>query len=430
MRTHIAVQLLLLFVSMATVLVAAEDTLRISRKEAEALFLNNNLDLIAQKLAIQQAEAQIVQAKLWPNPEFSLDEVNLWTTKNQLSSGERIPPLFGDFGRNREFTAELSQLIETGGKRRKRVAMESVGRDMASVYFGQLLRELKTQLRKAFVELSYRQSYLDILKTQRVALDQLLLSFEKQFQQGNLNRQELIRLRALRLELNQQIVESKKEVHASQKDLMVLLHLPAGYYLKAEPEEIAPTSHLNMLRLESLVASAQAGRPDGRISSLGEEWAKKKYDYEYALRKPDWTLGMNYDRGGNFLLNFLGFGVKVDVPVFNRNQGAILESKIGIEKSKVEVQQTNKIIEAEVASAFRNLQISLAAFESLDANYQLELDTVFSNYTAHFARREINLVEYLDFFDAYIANKRTLLLTRKQLLDDWEELAFVTATDL
>lgn len=308
MRTHIAVRLFCLFASMAPLLGAAEDTLRVSRKEAEALFLNNNLDLIAQRLTIQQAEAQIIQAKLWPNPEFSLDEVNLWTTKNQLSSGERIPPLFGDFGRNREFTAELSQLIETGGKRRKRIAMESVERDIASVYFSQLLRELKTQFRKSFVELSYCQSYLEILQGQLRALDQLLFSFEKQYQQGNLNKQEVFRLRALRLELNQQIVESQKEVHAGQKDLMVLLHLPSGYYLLAEQEESTPVDRLKMLTLGGLIAGAQAGRPDGRISLLEEDRARKKYDYEYAKRKPDWIVGMNYDRGGIFCLISLALG--------------------------------------------------------------------------------------------------------------------------
>ena len=40
------------------------------------------------------------------------------------------------------------------------------------------------------------------------------------------------------------------------------------------------------------------------------------------------------------------------------------------------------------------------------------------------------MVEYLDFFDAYISNKRTILVTLKQLLDNREELSFVTASDI
>ena len=430
-KAHIAsIIFLLSFLVFEKVSVAAEDTLRISQKQAEALFLNNNLDLVAQKLSIQQAEAQVIQAKLWPNPEFSLDEVNLWATRNQLSSGETIPPLIGNFGKNREFTAELSQLIETGGKRRKRIALESVSRDISFEYFSELLRELRTQLRKNFYELSFQQSYLSVLNGQLSALDQLLASFERQYAQGNLGKQELFRLKALRLELNQQMLESQREVHAAQKDLGILLNIPASRYLVADVDQNPAFDSLNTLSLEQLIATALANRPDGRISLLEQKWSEKKYDYEYAQRKPDLTLGMNYDRGGNFLLNFFGFGLKVDVPVFNRNQGAILDSKIGIEKSKVAAEQKNKMIEAEVTGTFRDLQKSLEAFRSLDSNYVADLDQVFQTYTRYFLKRQINMVEYLDFFDAYIANKRTILVTRKQLLDNREELSFVTATEI
>lgn len=412
------------------VFAAGNDTLRISQKEAEALFLNNNLDLVVQKLHIQQAEARIIQAKLWPNPEFSLDEVNLWATKNQLSSGETIPALVGNVGRNREFTAELSQLIETGGKRKKRIALESVSRDIATIYFSELIRELKTQLRKNLYELSFQQSYLSVLVTQHDALSQLLISFEKQFAQGNLNKQELFRLKALKLDLNQQIIEAQKEIHGSQKDLSILLNIPSSRYLIAEIPDNPEINALKTLSLDNLISIAMANRPDGKISILQQTWSQKNYDYEYAKRKPDLTLDMNYDRGGNFLLNFFGFGLKVDVPVFNKNQGAILESKIGIDKSKIEAQQKSKMIEAEVTGTFRDLQNSLAAYQDLDISYNADLDQVFSTYTRYFMMRQINMVEYLDFFDAYISNKRTILITLKQLLDSREELIYFTAAEI
>ncbi|MCE7073073.1 TolC family protein [Dyadobacter sp. CY327] len=431
MKAHIAL-VILLFITIIfpKASYAAEDTLRVSQKQAEALFLNNNLDLVAQKLSIQQAEAQIIQAKLWPNPEFSLDEVNLWATQNQLSSGETIPPLIGNFGKNREFTAELSQLIETGGKRRKRIALETVSRDISIEYFSELLRELRTQLRKNFYELSFQQSYLSVLNGQLSALDQLLASFERQYAQGNLGKQELFRLKALRLELNQQMLESQREVHAAQKDLGILLNIPASKYLVAGADPNQTFDSLNKLSLEQLITTALSNRPDGKISILEQKWSEKKYDYEYARRKPDLTLGLNYDRGGNFLLNFFGFGLKVDVPVFNRNQGAILDSKIGIDKARIAAGQKNKIIEAEVTGTFRDLQKSLQAFRSLESSYDADLDQVFRTYTQYFLKRQINMVEYLDFFDAYIANKRTILVTRKQLLDKREELSFMTASDI
>lgn len=422
--------ILVLFIPDSRAITAVEDTLKVSQKEAEGLFLNNNLDLLAQKLSIRQAEAQIIQAKLWPNPEFSIDELNLWATKNQLSSGETIPPLFGNFGRNREFTAELTQVFETAGKRRKRVALESVSRDIASEYFSELIRNLKTDLRKNLFELSYHQSFLSILKSQDAALQTLLVSFENQYAQGNLNKPELFRLKALKLELSQQIIEAVKDVHAAQKELTILLNLPASAYLVVENFENPDLNNLRTLSLPNLIESASAGRPDAKISFLQQTWAQKKYDLEYAHRKPDLTFGMNYDRGGNFLLNFFGFGFKTDLPVFNRNQGNILESKIGIDRSKIESEQKIKNVEAEVTQAFRDLQKSLVAYQNLDQAYGQDLDQVFQTYTRYFAKREINIVQYLDFFEAYISNKRTILLTLKQLQDSRETLNFVTGSEI
>lgn len=407
-----------------------QDTLVINQKEAEGLFLNNNLDLIIQKLNINQAEAQVIQAKLWPNPEFSVDEVNLWATKNQLSSGERLPPIIGNFGKNQQFSAALEQRIETAGKRKQRIALESVSRDIVAEYYSELLRNLKTELRKNIFELSCKQSFLAVLNQQNSALEKLLAAFENQYRQNNISKTEVFRLKALKLELGQQILEARNEMHGIQKELSILLNIPSQRYIKADIPASVNLDGIKSLTLDNLQISAVTNRPDGKISFLEETLASKKYDLEYAQRKPDLTLGANYDRGGNFLLNFIGFGFKIDLPVFNRNQGNILESKIGFEKSKVASEQKTKTIEAEVTQAFRVLQNSLQAYQALDPEYGQDLDHVFQTYTDYFLQRRINMVEYLDFFDVYISNKRTILSTTRQLIENLEDLSFVTASEI
>jgi cobalt-zinc-cadmium efflux system outer membrane protein len=408
-----------------------EDTLRLTRKEAEALFLNNNLDLVAQKLSIRQSEAMIIQARLWPNPEFTLDEVNLWATKGQLSSGETLPPIAGNFGRNRQLGAALEQLIETGGKRRKRVALETLSRDMSLEYFSELIRNLKTDLRNHLTELSFHQSYAGILDMQNSALEKLLVSYERQYATGDLKRPDLFRLKALKMELNQQIVETKKEITGIQKELIVLLNIPATTYIYAEISQPAQElAKLQSLSFTDLVETALTHRPDAKISELEKTFATKKYDLELANKKPDLTIGANYDRGGNFLRNFIGFSVGMELPVFNRNQGAIQESKIGIEKAHVLAGQKNKAIESEVGEAFRNLRNDLSAYQSIEADYDADLDEVFNNYTRYFLERRINMIEYLDFFDAYLANKHTILTTQRQLAESRENLNYAVGTDI
>ena len=112
-------QLILPTIFLFSVLASAQnivnDTIFLSRKNAETIFLQNNLSLISERLNIDIAQAQIIQAKIWPNPTFSVNEFNLWRN----TGSEELPAIWGNYGRYQEFGASLEQLVYTAGKRKK-----------------------------------------------------------------------------------------------------------------------------------------------------------------------------------------------------------------------------------------------------------------------------------------------------------------------
>src|SRR5690606_16944225 len=97
----------------------AQDTLKISQKEAEAVFLQHNFLLIAEKLNIERQKAALIQAKLWPNPQFSISEVNLWATDRQTGGEPVSPPFWYRVGRNEQLAFQLKQFSQAAGQRRK-----------------------------------------------------------------------------------------------------------------------------------------------------------------------------------------------------------------------------------------------------------------------------------------------------------------------
>lgn len=134
---------------------SAQDSLRLSRQECEAIFLKENLLLIAERLEVSKAEAMALQAKLWPNPLFSLDEINLWAPPKQIGVfGQELPGLNGTkFGKNQQITFSIEQLILTAGKRKKRLALEQVNIDKSKQHFEDLLRHLKLEFRQQLTQL-------------------------------------------------------------------------------------------------------------------------------------------------------------------------------------------------------------------------------------------------------------------------------------
>lgn len=109
------------------------------------------------------------------------------------------------------------------------------------------------------------------------------------------------------------------------------MHLPATTHLQITDEGfLKDTEQFSQLALNDIIEQAKIHRPDYRITQLEETYYNNLHAFEKAQRIPNLTLSSAYDRGGNAMLDFVGFGVSMDLPFFNRNQGNIRHAQIGI----------------------------------------------------------------------------------------------------
>ncbi|MDP3200397.1 MAG: TolC family protein [Algoriphagus sp.] len=410
-----------------------QDTLKLSRQQCEAIFLKENLLLIAERLEVPKAEALVLQAKLWSNPVVSIDEVNLWATPKQLNVfGDELQGFNGgNFGRNQQISFSIEQLILTAGKRKKLVALEQVTVDKSKQYFEDLLRNLKIEFRNHLTNLQYLQFSRNVYQSQINSVKQLTQAYQKQVEEGNIPKGEYIRLKALELEFSKNINELNKEINEAQKELKLLMRLPSNVQLVLmEDDYLKNTEPLKLLTLTALLDTAKTVRPDLKIAQLEQRYFSNLYAYEKAQRVPNLTLSGGYDRGGNFMYNFVGFGVAMDLPIFNRNQGNIKFAQIGIEQSKILYDQKILNVENEIALAYQNLVASIQFFESIETDYEKTLDELLNAYTKNFTNRNISLLEYLDFLDAYLENKKIILEAGKDVNEKVEELNYSIGKDV
>jgi len=406
---------------------SAKDTLKISRAEAETIFLKNNLRLLSEKLNIDQAEAQVVQAKLWPNPTLEVSEINLWSN----AYSEQLPPIFGDWGKTSQVALSLEQMIYTAGKRKKMIAMEKVGVEMAHEYFKDFLRVLKVEFRNNLTDLQYVQQKQEIYKKQLNSMQKLLKAYENQVKQGNISRSEFIRLKASELEFLKEISDLQKENNQLQKELKTLMSVPSASYLQLTDDKFVPElTKLETINLAELTSSALENRPDVKVFILEEKYNERKLKYELAQRTPDLTFGINYDRGGNIMNDFVGIGFSMDLPFFNRNQGNIKVAKFDIEKSKYAKTEKTNEAQNEVIKAFENVLVAKKMYENTNEDYEKDLDTLLESFFRNFAQRNTSMLEYLDFVEAYLQNKTIILDSKKELNEHFEELQFVVGTEL
>jgi outer membrane protein, heavy metal efflux system len=410
----------------------AGDTLMLSRSMSEVRFLQENLLLIAGRMHIDKAEALMIQERYWPNPTFSVDEVNLWATQSQLGYfGEELPPLLGDFGRNRQLSMELEQLILTAGKRKKRVAVERVSVDIAREEFEDLMRHLRLEFRNTLTGLQHMQLLHSVYEGQRENIDMLIRSFERQHSEGHIGTGELVRLQALGLELSRTLYEISTGINSMRRELQSLLNLPHGVIPVLTTEDFIPdTTPLDELRVVELLERAMYHRPDLRIQALSGEYSRRQYDLARANRIPDVTFRGGYDRGGNFMLNFIGAGITVDLPLFDRNRGNIMHAGYGIRQSEILLQHKESDVRHEVMEAYSNLLLALQFYRGITPGLETTLEHLMESYTRSLIRRDISLIEYIDFLHAYTEHRSIILDGAREVRERTEALQYILGTDI
>ncbi|WP_236594125.1 TolC family protein [Myroides odoratus] len=403
-----------------------KQALKLSKEEIETLFLEQNLDLLAKKLEISQAEAQLIQARLWPNPTFEISEVNVWRTTDI----EEQPIIFGNWGTSQQISLHLEQEIETAGKRRKRIDLQKLSIEERQTDFEIVLRESKLSLRNTLTSIQVLQQQQEIYQKQIDNTNLLITGYKNQLNQGNISQSEYIRLKAAQLQFKKELVDVSKELEEALKELKNFINIGTNTPIYVTNELEIPTKLVSELQIEDWIIHAQENRPDIMFNDNLINQAKKQVEIEKAERTPNITLGVDYDRGGNIMRDFVGFGLSFDLPIFDRNKGNIKEAKLGVQIAELEAQNKKNEIANDIIEALRNYTQAQDLYNQIDADYELQLDRLLEAYVKNFQKKNVSMIEYLDFVEAYVDNKNILLETKKELNEQLENLQFAIGKDI
>jgi cobalt-zinc-cadmium efflux system outer membrane protein len=285
--------------------------------KALALTLEHSPELSAFSWDIRSAEARIIQAKLIPNPEISVEGENLTVFSGSQSGNEM------------QDTLRLSQLIELGGKRRSRLREAQFDREATQWDYQVKRLEVLKLTSTAFIDALAAQRNVQLAEEGLGIAEAAMPVTQKRVEAGKASEVELVRTNTAVATARIELEQAKRELQTAR------LNLAAQW---GEKEAIFPTvmGNLEQVRalppLESLNAKLR-GNPNLAKWTTEREKRRATLNLVRAEAKPDLTLqaGPRVIDSHPIDVTFVA-GFSIPLPLWDRNQGKIAEAEANVAK--------------------------------------------------------------------------------------------------
>ncbi len=400
------------------------DSIRLSLDSAENIFLRNNLLLLAQKYNVDAQKALIIQAKLLPNPNFSFARGPLFPLNDANSNFPH-----STFFSNSENAATVSQLILLAGKRNKQIKIAEANAQLAEYQLFDLIRTLKYTLRSDFFNIYYLQQSAKVYDKEIQSLQKVVTAFKQQEGKGYIAEKEVVRIKAQLYSLQGEYNDLINQINDTESELRLVLQIKNVYiYPITDDNKLAALNPLQY-SLTTLIDTAYKSRTDLQIAKASTNISKLNYDYQKALAVPDLTASLSYDKQGSYAQNFHSAGVAIDLPFFNRNQGNIKSAKSMIEYNLTSQKSTEATVEEQIYRALQKSFDNNKLYQSIDTKFSGDFDRLLNEVFINYEKRNIGLLDFLDFYDSYKQNTLQLNGVKYNRVQSFEDINFFTGTN-
>ena len=395
---------------------------KLTLKQAEDEFLEKNLSLLSGKYAIENAKAGIITAKLFDNPQASFENI-LYNPQTKR--------LFDMSYNGGEYNASLSQLFKTAGKRNKNIQLAKITVQQSEFQFFDLLRTLKYTLRSDFYKIYFQEQSALVYKEEISSLSKTLAVFQEEYKHENISKKEVLRIQSQLYSLQAELSELQDGIDDAQSEFKLLIRADANIYIIPEIHaDLDAQNYLSATPYKTLLDSAEHNRYDLKVAQSMIDYNAVNLKLQHAMAVPDVNLSLTYDKNGSTVRNYNGIGISIPIPLFNRNQGNIRSAKVAVDDSKLAFNQQQDQVQSDLDNSYQSALRLENLFKGFDPGFKKDFNDLITQVMINYQKRNIGLLEFLDFYDSYKTNTLQFNTLQQNRLNALEQLNYVTGTSL
>ena len=389
----------------------SSDTLRITIRQADSMFLANNYNLLAMAMNIDAQKAQIIQAKLYPNPTLTA-EFNVFDPQH----GEIL-----HINKTGQKSFQIDQLFLLGGKRKAQIDLAKTNYQIAELEFQDLVRQLIFQLHTRLYFINEQAFLIAKYNKQLILLDTILNAYEVQVTKGNLPLKDLVRLKGVYLNLNNERAAIFKVYFDEISAVQAIIQTNKVITPIISDAEVAAC--VKTITLSSLNDTALTNRPDYLITQKNIILAEQYFSFQKKMGIPDVHLYGVYDQRGGAFVNQSNFGFSIPLSLWNRNQGNIKTAEYQLKQSNYNADAQRILLLSEIQSNYLMYTQTVIEYKKTKLLYTNEFETTLKGMSDNFQKGNVSLIEFVDFFEGYndalaeVARIKIQLATSAELIN-------------
>ena len=380
----------------------------------------SNLDLAAQSFNVPISEAQLLAARIYPDPVFQVGyEGDV--------SGQRQATTYG---------GDLSQTILLGGKIGARTDAANATLQTNQAQLSDFLRNLRARAANSYID---AVTGLLMLQRESKALEraqQLVELNTRRLEANKVSEDDVMRARINELEERGQVIRSESSLHQT----LIAMAALAGD--ESVAGLVVPTGRLQIparqFSLGALVAKAASSRSDVLAAARQLDSARAEYQLAKANRVPDLTVGGAYAHVTRVTnptdpspaWDSLGVSLSIPIPLSDLNQGPLQAAYYSLLQAEKASQAVKLRATAEVRSAYERYTLSQVVVGQFADEMLRDSDQVYKLRLLKLQKNTATLVELLDahhavnqlYFDYYSAlnEQAKALVSLEQSVGIWD----------
>jgi cobalt-zinc-cadmium efflux system outer membrane protein len=385
---------LLLLLLASKVGFSQQDTLHLSLLQTEKIFLDSNLLLIASGYNVDANKALIEQARVWDNPTLITDQ-NVYTNNKFFQHGK--DPITGQ--PTGQYFIQFQQLIKTAGKRGKLINMATTNAKLSQLQLNDLMRNLRYDLRTNYYTL------LQLIKNKNIAtqsynqLNTLFNGMQAQYKVGNISQKEYLRIQSLLISLDKEIADLNTQIFDTENSIKTTLQINGNIFIY--PTDDFSVFKLNFSGDNDLLETAKLNNPYYELLKLQIVYQQQNLSYQKSLAVPDLTFAPEYDHNSNYIPHYYGLGISLPIPVFNKNKGNIKSANFSIKQQEAIAINADVELQNNVTNSYKKLLELIKVNNESEQVFYEKYTQMFNNIISSYEHKQINLLEFMDFFDTY-----------------------------